>query len=607
MELLGYAFPGAIEDAPAEYTGIELLPARNLQTTMRFQEEGKVIYVHSAYAPDKEARVLAEGVRMCYDSVFIIFGMGLMYHVNALAARAYPKCKILIIEPDYRVFDCAIREVELSGAFGSGKTALSVAQDEGELKKFLKKELTPENFMQTEIVVLPAYTAWYPEKYAAFQRALSEVKEQRGVENLTISNQNKHWTENILRNIKYMPQSFRHWSFSGVFGGKPGVIVSAGPSLDKNVKLLAKLKGKALIIATYSSLKTLRKHDIIPDIVVAIDRLQAYFHDRNEPVPLTAPLLYIPSADYRLLEKAEAEKILAPMQDDLYILELYSRLGYEEGQIFVAGSVAITAADFVATAGCDPVIFIGQDLAFTDKRLHSEGVDDNDEFERFLDRGLASSFPVDDVSGGKVLTDSTMDMYRRVLEGYIRYDAENSGRGYIDATEGGALIAGTDVLSLAEAIERTYIEYLPDEISGMLKEHFADRSNLAPGASHTATFWQEFVNLHRDIEGAPNIIALATIEAVEGHDIEKFMRITERAIESMEELTHLFPNEYRHARNQFMHLHGQEYINGKISSDAQEAYIMKCAMTARMILESAKRFNSNEAPWIKKEIEKICK
>jgi hypothetical protein len=529
----GY-FP--VPESEVEYHDIEVLPARNSQATLRFlSDAGRALYVHSAYDPASEAHTLAQGVRLLYDSVVLVFGIGLMYHVDALVARAFDKCRILLIEPDPRVFDVALREVDFSAAVGSGKVSLSIAQTSDELQSFLKTEITSENFVQTEVLALPAYTARYPEEYEAFTRALSAVTEQRRTENLTISNQSQLWVQNIIRNIKHMPGSIRHWTFRGLFESKPGVVVSAGPSLDKNVELLKKLKGKALIIAAYSSLKTLRAFDVVPDIVVAVDRLQSYVHDVNNAVTLDMPLLYVSSVDYRLLDRATGVKIYAPTQDDRFVLDLYLRRGYEEGTLFVAGSVAISATDFAATAGCDPIIFVGQDLAFTGKRLHSAGVDDNHMFEEYLDIMLADAFETDDISGGKVLTNFTMNMYRHVLEEYIRFDTGRTGRRYIDATEGGAVIGGTEILTLADVIPRAAA--LPEDIDILLNAHFADDSNRTFGESEAAEFRQVIADIRRDIVSDPDVCELASVRAVDDCDIEYLLPLVERVFRFLEERT----------------------------------------------------------------------
>ena len=51
----------------------------------------------------------------------------------------------------------------------------------------------------------------------------------------------------------------------------PAAVVSAGPSLDKNIQLLKRGAEKFLIIAVSTALKPLLKTGVFPDFIVAID------------------------------------------------------------------------------------------------------------------------------------------------------------------------------------------------------------------------------------------------------------------------------------------------------------------------------------------------
>ena len=73
--------------------------------------------------------------------------------------------------------------------------------------------------------------------------------------------------DNLNNLIRYQQTSALH----GKFGGMPGVIVSPGPSLQKNLEILKKIKGKAIIICVLRVLGTLLQNGIEPDIVIQAD------------------------------------------------------------------------------------------------------------------------------------------------------------------------------------------------------------------------------------------------------------------------------------------------------------------------------------------------
>jgi hypothetical protein len=348
--------------------------------------------------------------------------------------------------------------------------------------------------------------------------------------------------------------------------------------------LLARLKNKAFIIASYSSLKTLNKHGIVPDVAIAIDRLQGLYHIDISPEMLAVPLLFISATDSRVLERATGKKIFAPVQDDSYILDLYSCLGREEGTIFASGSVAVAATDFAVIAGCDPIIFVGQDLAFTGKKIHSEVVNDTPEY---IEQQLDAAFLADDIFGEKVLTDSMMQMYKRTLEEYIRCYTEPE---YIDATEGGVYIAGTEICPLSDVVARVHCSGLTDQISDILKTHLDDDYNRTFDNHHAAEFLHELKSIHNDIMNNPDYCELANIseETVDNDNNDEHIQLDEhiqrieRVFDFIEKRAELYSNEYRYAKNQFAKSYGENYVIGSCPN-ALKAYIEKSATIARIL------------------------
>lgn len=69
------------------------------------------------------------------------------------------------------------------------------------------------------------------------------------------------------RNIAQIKQAFSAYPVADI----PVIIVSAGPSLDKNVKELRKAQGKAFIIVVDAALRTVLQAGVQPDIVCTID------------------------------------------------------------------------------------------------------------------------------------------------------------------------------------------------------------------------------------------------------------------------------------------------------------------------------------------------
>ena len=98
--------------------------------------------------------------------------------------------------------------------------------------------------------------------------------------------------------------------------------------------------------------------------------------------------------------------------------------------------------------GAKEVILVGQDLALTNGRSHADGT-----FKAKMDKLKMEDpeyFEVEGIRGNKVYTRADFDMYRIWFEKYIK---DNNLTNAIDATQGGAKIHGTKIMTLKRAID----------------------------------------------------------------------------------------------------------------------------------------------------------
>ncbi len=109
------------------------------------------------------------------------------------------------------------------------------------------------------------------------------------------------------------------------------------------------------------------------------------------------------------------------------------------------GSVATTALDVAIRMGGNPIIFVGQDLGFTDNKSHSSKTYSRRIFES---QGLRE---VEDIYGNTIQTSKNLYIYLRWIKNRI---SEENNMEFIDATEGGARIRGTKIMKLRDIVCR---------------------------------------------------------------------------------------------------------------------------------------------------------
>ena len=149
------------------------------------------------------------------------------------------------------------------------------------------------------------------------------------------------------------------------FKGIPALIVSAGPSLNKNIDLFPEAKGKCITITSGSAIGALQHKGWEPDAACLID-----------PYKLAA--VDFKPGNYRLLSNSTArpEGVKMGSKNSFFQAGLFKpplTLPKTE-TLRVDISVATTAFSLAQMWGCDPIIFIGQDCGKVDGVAYADGL-----------------------------------------------------------------------------------------------------------------------------------------------------------------------------------------------------------------------------------------
>ncbi|MCM1103220.1 MAG: DUF115 domain-containing protein [Clostridium sp.] len=226
----------------------------------------------------------------------------------------------------------------------------------------------------------------------------------------------------------------------------PFIMVASGPSLDKNIDELKGLKGKAFIMAADSALRVLLKHGIIPDMFVSVDAQKNQRHFEYPGVE-DIPIFTDATNNYQTLLKIHAPKFF--MNDmNPHVNHFLAERGILIPTFGTGGSVANDGYALASAMGFKTIILVGQDLAYTDNKTHSQ---ESVRGEWKMDANEFIHDETDGYYGGKVKTSHEFQLYQKWFEEEIPKFPESHT---INATEGGALIKGAENMPLAEAVAR---------------------------------------------------------------------------------------------------------------------------------------------------------
>jgi hypothetical protein len=388
--------------------------------------------------------------------VAIVYGFGLGYHVEEMLHR-YPERVVIVVEPDKQMFETALQSRDLSDLLrlpnlylcvgGSAENAAKTAFD------YLRENLQMGK---------PALFAWpYHNRtnrgyWQAVQKEIGEHANQDVVNMLTYRSLSYQWINNFYANLSISVEDPGVPLLRSVFEGKPAILVAAGPSLDKNVKLLAQVQGRAVIVAVLQAARALQRNGIQPDLVVSFDPKDINYERHFSDLDVSQfALAYAPIVHPRIVAEHPGPRFV--MGTDIYPFShwMYEAIGEPKGRILSGPSVANLSWDLLCQLGCDPIVFVGQDLAFTGHKSHADNVTGGGAISPEMVAEVTANPQnytwVDGVDGEKLLTNKSMYAMKIWFE--QRIAQLGNSRRIIDATEGGAYIEGTELMNLTEAIE----------------------------------------------------------------------------------------------------------------------------------------------------------
>ncbi|ECP6414846.1 motility associated factor glycosyltransferase family protein, partial [Campylobacter coli] len=248
------------------------------------------------------------------------------------------------------------------------------------------------------------------------------------------------------------------------------IVVSAGPSLAKQLPLLKAYQDKAVIFCADGALSMLEKEGIVPDYVTNLDftdLAMKFFQNKENKTSLN---ILSCATHPNVVHSLKAENCMIVLRNKA----LYQRFNLNDfGYIDTGTHVSHFSYTLALALGFKNIIMIGQDLAFDEEgNSHSKGFDFG---EKFSGEENIDKFKIPAYAGkGEVLTHTTWNDYRIKLE-YL-FACNDQKAKFYNATEGGARINFTEELSFKECCEKLLTKEKPKfELPKSLTKNRSDK------------------------------------------------------------------------------------------------------------------------------------
>ncbi|MEZ4354567.1 MAG: 6-hydroxymethylpterin diphosphokinase MptE-like protein [Myxococcota bacterium] len=351
----------ALEAASSE--GVEEVVGPRGAVTLR--QDG--VLLGSTYDPIREGVQLAEKMAEAPADIMIAVGFGLGRQFEPYLERN--PGTLIVYEPSLPRLRAALERISIANLYARNRD-LYIATDPNQLSNQLAARYVPG--LRIRVFPHPALLRLDREAVAAIVERVRRVKDASDTRSVTSIEQLAPWAWITAGNGRRIAERVAFGRLENLFRGKPAVVVAAGPSLDKQLPILRAHRDQLVVIAIGQTLKALRAAGIEPDLVHILESrdVSHQLTDAGDTSGLCVAL----SSDCHpaiLDVPARASFVVTAGASPLgiWIAKAVGEGGFTMG----GGTVAQGAVGLALALGANPILLIGQDLAFTDGRAYARG------------------------------------------------------------------------------------------------------------------------------------------------------------------------------------------------------------------------------------------
>ncbi len=329
--------------------------------------------------PLEEAKTWFEALAPSDNHLIFVYGVGLgYYYAAALEWLKNPQNHLIFLEDDPEVIR-RLFETDL------GSKIVQNLQ----VSLFLLSQSDSQKCMQ-EIQNITKVFAHIPYTISAL-KAYAQKSDQKAYQNLhyqldhwialrraclaEFNNYGRHFYFNFYPNLIYLPEAYRCNLLQNQFKGMPAIICGAGPSMDKNLDLLENLCERALIFAGGTALNAVNSRGFWPHFGLGIDphipgRTRLIMHTAYE-----VPYIYKARASFSCMQLVHGLKICSEGSETSRLPSWFEKkMGINAPEINSGFNVVNFSFSIAKLLGCNPIILVGVDLAYSDSKSYHSGV-----------------------------------------------------------------------------------------------------------------------------------------------------------------------------------------------------------------------------------------
>lgn len=442
----------------------------------------KNTYLHNRQNPLSEAKEIFSMAANSPVAIHLVYGLGLGYLFQVASANSAGT--VILYEPDLNILRIVFSLVDFSNDILKNNVFISDSLEK--TGEYIYKKSNTKN--TPLMLTTPAYRDMNTQK---FNEMVETLQRMVGRYNLDLKyTQQKFFpiARTIIQNIPNLIKEPPLSSIKDFYKGQTAVVVSAGPTLDRNIETIKKYRDNIVLIVVGTSMKTIAKHGITPDFLCIIETYDSSKQieglDLSEVNFITEPFSNIN------LRKFKFKQIYSHISDNMPVNSFWSNIINENTEEYLSkGTVSYTALNVARILGCSKIVMVGQDLAYIEGQCYSKDSAYKDlecrfnkennrweitakDFDSFADslsnyperekrleaartrlKNLNNSlYYVKSIKGGQIPTES---VYAAFIKPLSEFAQRFNDREFINTSLEGAQIDGYKNMPLEEALKDT--------------------------------------------------------------------------------------------------------------------------------------------------------
>jgi len=441
-----------------------LIRSKNGDANATVRAGMEILPIYEMDNPRKVSRNLAKNSRLYNEEITVAIGMGLGHTVKAMLDKAEKDHIIIVVEPTGYILKQALSLYDFSKYILRRQLIFCITADDFSIiSSLLSNEIVIQNwFMFCEM-----YTLRRELEYKTLMEQIAAMINNIRCNIGTIQGAGMEISLNDIKNLPYVIRHRGINELTDIFKDCPGMVISTGPSLQKNIHWLQKIQDKIIIVSTMQALRILLAYEITPDFVCTVDYGKVNMGHFRGLMNCNIPLIALNRTHAPILQEWAGPKFIigTPMPGfDTSGLSVISN----KGHVDQGGSVSHACLGSLIKMGCNPIGLLGQDLALG-KTSHFKQADESGDI--FVDEQGMIQWKVTDSKshlyggtypmgpavytpgyyGGIVLTNLGLKSFITNFENIFRFHPDKK---FINCTEGGAKIQYSKEMTLQHFIKK---------------------------------------------------------------------------------------------------------------------------------------------------------